>query len=144
RRLLQLPGRLTRSARRWTLHLPALWPWRDDYLAALTRIRALAAAGLPAAAARQQPQPASPRQPHAREPGIPDRRAPPAAPTPASPTSASHEQVTDRPPACLTRSHQCESVDPGSEHPPARDAARAGGASARPGGVRLRGADRFG
>ncbi len=45
RRLLQLPGRLTRSARRWTLHLPARWPWRDDYLAALTRIRALAAAG---------------------------------------------------------------------------------------------------
>ena len=45
RRLLQLPGRLTRSARRWTLHLPARWPWRNDYLAALARIRALAAAG---------------------------------------------------------------------------------------------------
>jgi hypothetical protein len=45
RRLLALPGRLTRSARRWTLHLPAHWPWQADYLAALARIRALPAAG---------------------------------------------------------------------------------------------------
>src|SRR3954447_8651744 len=28
RRLLALPGRLTRTARRWTLHLPARWPWQ--------------------------------------------------------------------------------------------------------------------
>jgi len=41
RRLLTLPGRLTRSARRWTLHLPARWPWRDAFTEALTRIRAL-------------------------------------------------------------------------------------------------------
>ena len=27
RRLFALPGRLTRTARRWTLHLPARWPW---------------------------------------------------------------------------------------------------------------------
>jgi len=44
RRLLALPGRLTRHAGRWTLHLPARWPWQDDFLAALTRIRALPAA----------------------------------------------------------------------------------------------------
>lgn len=44
RRLLALPGRLTRHARGWTLHLPARWPWQDDFLAALTRIRALPAA----------------------------------------------------------------------------------------------------
>jgi Transposase DDE domain group 1 len=44
RRLLTLPGRLTRTARRWTLHLPARWPWRHDFTEALTRIRALAAA----------------------------------------------------------------------------------------------------
>jgi hypothetical protein len=43
RRLLALPGRLTRHAGRWTLHLPARWPWQDDFLAALTRIRALPA-----------------------------------------------------------------------------------------------------
>ena len=41
RRLLALPGRLTRSARRWTLHLPARWPWQHDFIRALARIRAL-------------------------------------------------------------------------------------------------------
>jgi hypothetical protein len=44
RRLLALPGRLTRHARGWTLHLPARWPWRGDFEAALARIRALPAA----------------------------------------------------------------------------------------------------
>jgi hypothetical protein len=44
RRLLQLPGRLTRHARGWTLHLPARWPWHGDYINALNRIRALSAA----------------------------------------------------------------------------------------------------
>jgi hypothetical protein len=41
RRLLTLPGRLTRTARRWTLHLPARWPWQHDFIRALARIRAL-------------------------------------------------------------------------------------------------------
>jgi hypothetical protein len=41
RRLLQIPGRLTRNARRWTLHLPARWPWQTDFIRALSRIRAL-------------------------------------------------------------------------------------------------------
>jgi Transposase DDE domain group 1 len=44
RRLLALPGRLTRSARKWTLHLPARWPWQHDFVRALARIRALPAA----------------------------------------------------------------------------------------------------
>ncbi len=44
RRLLQIPGRLTRSARQWTLHLPARWPWQGDFTRALARIRALPAA----------------------------------------------------------------------------------------------------
>ncbi len=44
RRLLALPGRLTRTARRWTLHLPARWPWQHAFREALTRIRALAPA----------------------------------------------------------------------------------------------------
>jgi len=44
-RLLQLPGRLTTHARGWTLHLPARWPWQQDYLTALNNIR-----GLPPAA----------------------------------------------------------------------------------------------
>jgi hypothetical protein len=41
RRLLALPGRLTTHAGRWTLHLPARWPWQGDFQAALARIRAL-------------------------------------------------------------------------------------------------------
>jgi hypothetical protein len=44
RRLLALPGRLTRSARQWTLHLPARWPWQHDFNRTLARIRALPAA----------------------------------------------------------------------------------------------------
>jgi Transposase DDE domain group 1 len=44
RRLLALPGRLTRTARQWTLHLPARWPWQHDFIRALARIRALPAA----------------------------------------------------------------------------------------------------
>jgi len=45
RPLLTIPGRLTRSARRWTLHLPARWPWQHDFTAALARLRALPAPG---------------------------------------------------------------------------------------------------
>lgn len=41
RRLFALAGRLTRSARRVSLHLPARWPWADEFLAALLRLRAL-------------------------------------------------------------------------------------------------------
>jgi hypothetical protein len=44
RRLLRIPGRLTYTARRWTLHLPARWPWQGDFTRALARIRALPAA----------------------------------------------------------------------------------------------------
>ncbi len=44
RRLFALPGRLTRTARRFTLHLPARWPWQTDFIEALTRIRALPSA----------------------------------------------------------------------------------------------------
>jgi hypothetical protein len=43
-RPLQIPGRLTRHARGWTLHLPARWPWHGDYINALNRIRELPAA----------------------------------------------------------------------------------------------------
>ena len=41
RTLLTLPGRLTRSARRWTLHLPARWPWAHSFTMALARLRCL-------------------------------------------------------------------------------------------------------
>ena len=42
--LIALPGRLTRTARRFTLHLPARWPWQEAFIEALARIRALPAA----------------------------------------------------------------------------------------------------
>jgi hypothetical protein len=41
RRLLTIPARLTRSARRSTLRMPARWPWAHDFLAALARLRTL-------------------------------------------------------------------------------------------------------
>ena len=41
RQLFGLPGRLTRSARRLTLHLPARWPWAERFLTGLARIRAI-------------------------------------------------------------------------------------------------------
>jgi hypothetical protein len=41
RRLFGLVGRLTRSARRLTLHLPAHWPWAIGWSTALARFRAL-------------------------------------------------------------------------------------------------------
>jgi hypothetical protein len=40
-RLVALPGRLTRSARRSQLHLPQRWPWASDFTQALGRLRAL-------------------------------------------------------------------------------------------------------
>lgn len=39
RRHVTLPGRLTRSARRQTLHLPTRWPWRHAFIQALARLR---------------------------------------------------------------------------------------------------------
>jgi hypothetical protein len=41
RRFFSLPGRLTRSARRLTLHLPIRWPWATAFSAALLKLRAL-------------------------------------------------------------------------------------------------------
>ena len=43
RHLLAIPGRLTRTSRRWTLRLPARWPWKADFHTVLDAIRALPA-----------------------------------------------------------------------------------------------------
>ena len=40
-RLLHVPARLTRSARRRTLRLPATWPWVDDLVGVFARIAAI-------------------------------------------------------------------------------------------------------
>ena len=41
RRVFALAGRLTRSARRLTLHLPKSWPWQEKVSRALARLRAI-------------------------------------------------------------------------------------------------------
>ena len=41
RRFFSLAGRLTRSARRLTLHLPRGWPWEAQFSSALARLRSL-------------------------------------------------------------------------------------------------------
>ena len=41
RRVLALARRLTRSARRLTLHLPRRWPWEEQFSCALARLRAI-------------------------------------------------------------------------------------------------------
>ena len=43
RRLLTVPGRITRTARTVTLRMPARWPWETAFLTALERLRALPA-----------------------------------------------------------------------------------------------------
>ena len=41
RRFCSLAGRLTRSARRLTLHLPQRWPWKNQFSRDLARLRAI-------------------------------------------------------------------------------------------------------
>ena len=43
RRFLALPGRITRRHRREHLHLPARWPWAEQFHDALARLRAIPA-----------------------------------------------------------------------------------------------------
>ena len=41
RRYFRISGRITRSARRATLHLPERWPWADAFNTALTNLHAV-------------------------------------------------------------------------------------------------------
>jgi len=41
RRLLSIPGRITRTGRTVTLRMPAGWPWHTQFLTALTALRAV-------------------------------------------------------------------------------------------------------
>ena len=43
RRLLTVPGRITRTARTVTLRMPARWPWETQFLTALERLHAVTA-----------------------------------------------------------------------------------------------------
>ncbi len=81
RRLLELPGRLTRHARAVTLHLPARWPWQTDYIAALTPHPSAASAHLTPAAHGAHPtddQRADPPAPRRQTPAPRSRRTTPS------------------------------------------------------------------
>ena len=41
-RFFAIPGRLVKHSRRRRLRLPADWPWREQFLALLTKLRAVA------------------------------------------------------------------------------------------------------
>ena len=41
RRYLRTPGRFSRSARRLTLHLPTNWPWAEEFVSSLAKLRAV-------------------------------------------------------------------------------------------------------
>ena len=41
RRYLTMPGRITRSARKLTLHLPSRWQWAEHFNTALANLRAI-------------------------------------------------------------------------------------------------------
>jgi hypothetical protein len=43
RHLFQIPARLTRTSRQWTLRMPARWPWQNQFNTTLAAIRALPA-----------------------------------------------------------------------------------------------------
>ena len=43
RQLLQIPARLTRTSRIWTLRMPARWPWQHQFTTVLDKIRSLPA-----------------------------------------------------------------------------------------------------
>jgi hypothetical protein len=43
RRLLSVPGRITRTARQLTLRMPARWPWEHEFLTTLERLRQMPA-----------------------------------------------------------------------------------------------------
>ena len=63
RRFFSLAGRLTRSARRLTLHLPQRWPWAQQATLALARLRAIPTPSLTALSATD------PTPPNSRPPG---------------------------------------------------------------------------
>ena len=104
RRLLTVPGRITRTARTVTLRMPARWPWELAFLAALKRLRALPALHLTATRAAhghaRRLTPASACPEHRDLPPLPPSRGPGALASPrihAHATPASSSQPLRRP-----------------------------------------------
>jgi hypothetical protein len=110
RRYLTIPGRLTRSARKCTLHLPARWPWSSSprHCNDSARYRTLLTDPTPETLPRQHPRPQpahtrspdrSPRLPRPRDGQGPVRQAYPrlreALPHPLNPSSPSGGRPTE-------------------------------------------------
>jgi Transposase DDE domain group 1 len=91
RGLLAIPGPLTRTARRWTLHLPARWPWQGSVIEALTRTRALPAAVSP------PPHPLRPAAHVAGRSGLPPSAQQTPAPSPHGPAATHRAAATPNP-----------------------------------------------
>lgn len=115
RTLHGMSGRLTRSARRSTLHLPQGWPWVHSFqhgagpaalhllpgLTATSPVRCTIhgdAARASLLASRQQPAPT-------RRGLIPARHGPAVAPSPRSAITLRCAGGSRAPPACLSRCH---------------------------------------
>jgi hypothetical protein len=73
RQMLQIPGRLTRTSRRWTLRLPGRWPWKTDFVTVLDALRAFPLR--PDPRTRRLRRPADPPRPGRLTAA--DKRAPP-------------------------------------------------------------------
>ena len=68
---LAMPGRLTRSARNLTVHLPLRWPWADAFNACLTNLRAVVLLTCTPPSRRRHPTPRPRRRPqHHTETGL--------------------------------------------------------------------------
>lgn len=98
--LLQIPARLIRTSRQWTLRMPARWPWQSDFSTVLDAIRALPArTSSPASATTNTSRPH--RRP-AREP-LPEntRRG-----APARRRHNDHRETSHQPPVTPPRPGQ--------------------------------------
>ena len=149
-RFFSLAGRITRSARRLTLHLPQRWPWETQFSRALARMRAIP---LPTCRRRRRPSypPHNRMSPQTRATLVRERflpcplssscprahrrppSAPPRAPAGRPATSRLPESSPDNracnsltPFRCPHAVHRCPSVDSGL------------GAGRRSGGLRHR------
>ena len=136
RRVFALAGRITRSARRLTLHLPRRWPWEEQFSRALARLRAIP---LPADGARplltrqptQRPRKLAPaqsasascrvlsrhlaRHSHCRPPSVPPKAPADRPPTSRLPNSSPDHRACNSltPFRCPHAVHPCPSVDSG-------------------------------
>ena len=109
RRLITLPGRITKQSRRRVLHLPRNWPWKHDFLTAVNQLRALPPAllNIPALPRTDRPlasqsgampptRPTSPTTAPTNHPSTSSRPRPPQPATPQPAQTAQPRNVQDQ------------------------------------------------